>query len=74
MALVMFGGLIAHKFEGVAAFDEAEAFGGGLFEGDRVDFGAVLFGLQAPLVELVAVEFAFHALRGAMEDIDGRPE
>ena len=41
---------------------------------DRADFRAILFLLAAPLRLLVVVEFAFDPARGAMEDVDGRPE
>jgi hypothetical protein len=72
--LVEFGGMVADKFEGVAALDQADALIDQAFELDRLDFGAVLFGLAAALRLLVAVEFALDAVELAVEQVDERPQ
>jgi hypothetical protein len=68
------GGLVAHQFEGVAAFDERLSLGNQAFQFDRLDLGAVLFGLEAALRLLVDIEFAFDSVASAVEEVDGRPE
>ena len=72
--VVEFGGVVAHEFEGVAAFDQREALGDQALEFDRLDLGAVLFGLAAALRLLVGVELAFDAVELAVEEIDERPQ
>ena len=69
-----FGGMVAEEFEGVAAFEQADALIEQPFEFDRLDLGAVLFGLAAPLRLLVAVEIALDAVDLAVEEVDDRPE
>lgn len=74
MALEVLGGLVAHQFEGVTAFDQRLALSGKPLQLDGLHLGAVLFPLAPPLRLLVVVEFAFDPAGGAMEEIDGRPE
>ena len=74
MAFELFGGLIAHQLEGVAAFEESPAFGDVALQFDGLHLTAVLFALAAPLRLLVVVEFALDPVGGAVEEIDGRPQ
>ena len=66
--------MVAEEFEGVAAFDQADALVDQAFELDRLDLGAVLLGLAAALRLLVAVELALDAVDLAVEQVDERPE
>ena len=74
MALKVFGGLVAHQLEGVAAFDQGLALGGQALQLDGFHLAAVLFALAAALRLLVVVEFALDPVGGAVEDVDRRPE
>ena len=74
MALELLGGLVAKELHAVPALDERLPLCREAFKFDRADFRAVLFLLAAPLRLLIVVEFAFDPARGAMEDVDGRPE
>jgi hypothetical protein len=56
--------MVADKFEGVAALDQADALGDQSLELDRLDLGAVLLGLAAALRLLVAVELALEPRAG----------
>jgi hypothetical protein len=69
-----FGRVLAQEFEGVAALDESEALGDQALELDRLDFGAVLFGLTLALRLLVEIELAFDAVDLAVEQVDERPQ
>ena len=71
--LEQFGGVIAHEFEGVAAFDQAEALRNQAFELDRLDLGAILFGLPAALRLFVVIELALDPVGLAVEQVDERP-
>ena len=73
-SLVELGGVVADEFEGVAALDQADALIDQAFELDRLDLGAVLFGLAAALRLLVAVELALDAVELAVEQVDERPQ
>ena len=73
-ALEQFGGVVAEEFEGVATFDQALALVDQPLEFDRLDLGAVLFGLRAALRLLVAVELGLDAADLAVEEVDERPE
>ena len=66
--------MVADEFEGVAAFDQADALIDQALELDRLDLGAVLFGLAAALRLLVAVELALDAVELAVEQVDERPQ
>jgi hypothetical protein len=66
--------MVADKFEGVAALDQADALIDQAFELDRLDFGAVLLDLAAALRLLVAVELALDAFDLAVEQVDERPQ
>jgi hypothetical protein len=72
--VVEFSRVVAHKFEGVAALDQAQALGDQAFELDRLDLGAVLFGLAAALRLLVEIELTLDAVDLAVEEIDERPQ
>ena len=74
VALEVLGGLVAHQFEGVAPFEKGLALCRQAFEFDRLDLRAILFALEAPLGDLVVVEFAFDPVGGAMEEVDRAPE
>ena len=74
MLLEEFGGHVREDVEGVALLDQADAFGGQVFELDGSDFGAVLFVLAAALQILVVVELALRAVSGAVEEVDDGPE
>ena len=74
VACEVVGRLVAEELHAVAPLDQRHALGGEALEFDRADFGAVLLALAALLRLLVVVEFAFDALVGAVEEIDGRPE
>ena len=74
MALELLGGLVAEEFHAVPALDERLPLCREAFKFDRADFRAVLLLLAAPLRLFIVVEFAFDPARGAMEDVDGRPE
>ena len=74
MALELVGGEVAEELHAVAAFDEREALGHQPFQFDRPNLRAVLFLLAALLGVLVVVELALHAVGGAVEEIDGRPQ
>ncbi len=66
--------MVADEFEGVAAFDQADALIDQALELDRLDLGAVLLGLAAALRLLVAVELALDAVELAVEQVDERPQ
>ena len=66
--------LVAHQFEGVAAFDQRLPFGCQAFQFDGLHLGAVLFTLRALLGQLVVVEFALDPAGGAVEEVHSRPE
>jgi len=66
--------MVAHEFERVAPLDQAEALGGQALELDRLDLGAVLFGLALALRLLVEIELAFDAGGLAVEQVDERPQ
>jgi hypothetical protein len=68
------GDVLAEELEGVAALDEADALGDQPFELDRLDLGAVLFGLAAALRLLVGVEVALDAVGLAVKEVDERPQ
>jgi hypothetical protein len=68
------GGVVAEGFEAVAPFEQVLALVEQPFEFDRLEFGAVLLGLTAPLRLLVVVESALDAVDLAMEEVDDRPE
>lgn len=70
----MFGGLIAHQFEGVAALQQGLTLGGQALQLDRFHLAAILFALKAALALLIVVQLAFDAVGGAVEEIDRRPE
>ena len=74
LALEVVGGLVAHQFEGVAAFDQGLALGEETLQFDGFDLAAILLALAAALRLLVVVEFALDPVGGAVEEIDGRPE
>ncbi len=74
MALELVGGEVAEELHAIATFDEREAFGHEAFQFDRADLRAVLFLLAALLRVLIVVEIALHAVSGAVEEIDGRPQ
>ena len=74
MALELFGGLVAEEFHAVPALDERLPLSRQALQFDRADFRAILFFLTAALRLFVVVEFTFDPARGAMEDVDGRPE
>ena len=44
----MLGGLVAHQFEGVAAFDQGLALGEEALQFDGFDLAAILFALCIP--------------------------
>ena len=71
--LVELGGVVADEFEGVAAFDQADALIDQALELDRLDLGAVLLRLAAALGLLVPVELALDAVELAVEQVDERP-
>jgi hypothetical protein len=56
--------MVAGELEGVAALDEAEALVDEALELDRLDLGAVLFGLSAALRLLVGIELALDRRSG----------
>jgi hypothetical protein len=66
--------MVAGELEGVAALDEAEALVDEALELDRLDLGAVLFGLSAALRLLVGIELALDAVGLAVEQVDERPQ
>ena len=68
------GCLVAEVFHAVAPLDQRHALGSETLQFDRADFGAILVALAALLRLFVVVEFAFDALVGAVEEIDGRPQ
>ena len=74
MDLKTFDGLIAEQFEAVAAFDQCDAFGRQALEFDRSHFGAILLALALALRLFVVIQLAFNAVRGTVEEVDGRPE
>ena len=74
VACEVVGGLVAEVFHAVAPLDQRHALGSETLQFDRADFGAILVALAALLRLLVVVEFAFDALVGAVEEIDGRPQ
>jgi hypothetical protein len=74
MPLELIDGLVAKELHAFAALNEGLSFGREALELDGADLGAVLLFLAAPLRLLIVVELALDALRGAMEQIDGRPE
>ena len=74
VACEVVGRLVAEVFHAVASLDQRHALGSEALQFDRADFGAILVALAALLRLLVVVEFAFDALVGAVEEIDGRPQ
>ena len=68
VALEVLGGLVAHQFEGVAPFEKGLDLCRQAFEFDRLDLRAILFALEAPLGDLVVVEFAFDPVGGALTE------
>src|SRR5258708_19728085 len=74
MAWEVVGRLVAEVFHAVTPLDQCHALGSETLEFDRADFGAILIALAALLRLFVVVEFAFDALVGAVEEIDGRPQ
>ena len=74
MALIMFGGLVAHQLEGVAAFDQALALGRKALQLDGLHFATVLFALAAALRLFIVVQLALDPVGGPVEDVDRRPE
>jgi hypothetical protein len=72
--LEQLGGVVAHEFEGVATLDKAHALVDEPIELDRLDLGAVLFGLAAPLRLLVDIELALDAVGLAVKQVDEGPE
>ena len=70
MALELVGRQVAEEFHRVSALDERGAFGDQPFQLDRADFRSILFLLAALLPVLIVVEFALHAIGGAVEEID----
>jgi len=74
VACEVVGRLVAEVFHAVTPLDQCHALGSETLEFDRADFGAILVTLAALLRLLVVVEFAFDALVGAVEEIDGRPQ
>ena len=68
------GGVLAEELEGVAALDQTDALGDQAFELDRLDLGAVLFGLASALRLLVGVQLALDAVDLAVKEVDERPE
>src|SRR5258708_23745350 len=74
MAWEVVGRLVAEVFHAVTPLDQCHALGRETLEFDRADFGAILIALAALLRLFVVVEFAFDALVGAVEEIDGRPQ
>ena len=59
MDLKAFDGLIAEKFQAVAAFDQRQSLGDEALQLDRADLRAVLLLLAFALRLLIAVELAF---------------
>ena len=68
------GRLIAEQLHGVAALDQAKAFGDEPFELDGADLGAVLDALALLLRLFVGIEVALDARNGPVEQVYGRPE
>ena len=74
MNLEAFDGLVAEELQAVAALDQRDAFRREALEFDGSNFGTVLLALTLPLRLFVVVEFAFDAVGGSVEQVDGRPE
>ena len=74
MPLELIGGLIAHQFEGVAAFNKSLPLRDEALQFDGLHFAAILFALKAALCLLVVIEFAFDPDGGTVKEIDRRPE
>jgi hypothetical protein len=74
VALELLGGLVAEEFHAVAAPDERRPLRQQAFELDRANLRAVLFLLTALLGVLIVVELALHAINGAVEEVDRRPQ
>ena len=74
MALELVGGLVAEELHAVAAFDERQPFGKQALEFDRANLRAVLLLLAALLGVRIVIELALHALGGAVEEVDRRPQ
>ena len=74
MTLELVGGHVAEELDAVAAFDQRETFSYEPLQLDRTNFRAVLFLLAALLGALVVVKLALHAVDGAVEEIDHRPQ
>jgi hypothetical protein len=70
----VFGGLVAHQLEGVAAFDQGLPLGRQAFQIDGLHLAAVLFALAAALRLLIVVKLALDPVGGPVEDVDRRPE
>ena len=70
----MLCGLVTEIFHDVASFDQRQALGDEAFELDGADFGTVLLALAAPLRLFIAVELALDPCRGAVEQVDRRPQ
>jgi len=74
VAFEVLGGLVAHEFESIAAFDQRLPFGREPLQLDGFHFGAILLALRAPLRQLVRIEVALDLVGRTMEEIDRRPE
>jgi hypothetical protein len=74
MALEAVDGDLAERLHPAAALNDREAFSYEALQFDRANLRAVLFLLAALLGFLVVVEVALHAVGGALEEIDGRPQ
>jgi hypothetical protein len=70
----VFGGLVAHQLEGVAALDQGLPLGRQAFQLDGLHFAAVLFALAAALRLFIVVQLALDPDGGPVEEVDGRPE
>ena len=74
MTSEVIGRLVAEVFHAVTPLNQRHALGSETLQFNRADFGTVLVALATLLRLFVVVEFAFDALVGAVEEIDGRPE
>ena len=74
VALIVFGGLVAHQLESVAAFDQGLALGCQALQLYSLHFAAVLFALAAALRLFIVVQLALDPDGSPVEEVDGRPE
>src|ERR1700678_1162856 len=74
VALELVGGLVPEEFHAVPALDQRLTLCRQALQFYRADFRAILFFLTAALRLFVVVEFTFDPARGAMEDVERRPE